>query len=140
MTEISNEKIKALGNIDDKLLDVMKNRSIIASYLLSPLSKLTNPEHTSQTKLVKDPDSKKVNDLFITKTVPVTLYIRLISFPDTNKKFKLQGDLLKMITNKNYNVYLANSQDKEIMYDFAKEMYFDGNALGNKSVRDKSLI
>ena len=26
------------------------------------------------------------------------------------------------------------------MFEFAKEMYFDGNDLGNRSVRDKSLI
>ena len=54
--------------------------------------------------------------------------------------FKLKGDLLKMMTSENYNVDLANVSDKKLMYDFAKEMYFDDKTLGNKNGRDKSLI
>ena len=54
--------------------------------------------------------------------------------------FELQGDLSKMITNKNYNVDLPNSQDKKIIYVFAKEIYFDGKTWGNKSTRDESPI
>ena len=45
-----------------------------------------------------------------------------------------------MITKKNFNVDLASLQDKKIMYDFAKEMYFDMRAQGNKSTRDRTLI
>ena len=45
-----------------------------------------------------------------------------------------------MIFNKNYNVDLANIQDKKLMYDFAKEMNFDLKAQGNESTRDKTLI
>ena len=85
----------------------MKDRGIIASYLMSTLSKITNSEHTSQFKLVKDPDSNRVNYLLISKTIPVTLYNKLLTFRDTDRKFELQGDLFKMITNKNYNVDLA---------------------------------
>ena len=59
-----------------------------------------------------------------------------ITNPESSSHFKL----LKMITNKNYDVDLANLQDKEIMYDFAKEMNFDLKALGNKSTRDRTLI
>ena len=59
---------------------------------------------------------------------------------NTNKVFELKGALLKMITNKNYNVDLASLQDKKIMYDFAKEMNFDMRAQGNKSTRDRTLI
>ena len=33
----------------------MIDRGIKASYLMSPLSKITNPEHTSQFKLMKNP-------------------------------------------------------------------------------------
>ena len=60
-------------------------------------------------------------------------------FRDTDNKFELQGDLLKMITNNNYNVDLANLSDKKLLFDFAKEKYFDEKALGNKSTSDKSL-
>ena len=77
----------------------MKDRDILASYLLSPLSKLSHPEHTSHYELVKDPSSNRVHDMLVNKTMPVTLYDSLLIFRDTKKKFKLQGDLLSMITN-----------------------------------------
>ena len=64
----------------------------------------------------------------------------MLSFRDTGKEFKLKGDLLKMITNKNYNVNLASLQDKKLMYGFAKEMQFDERRVGNKSTRDRTLI
>ena len=64
----------------------------------------------------------------------------MLTFRDTGKEFELKGDLLKMITNKNYNVDLASLQDKKLMYDFAKEMNFDLKAPGNKSTRDRTLI
>ena len=64
----------------------------------------------------------------------------MLTFPDTGKEIELKGDLLKMITSKNYNVDLASLQDKKLMYDFAKEMNFDTKSLGNKSTRDRTLI
>ena len=64
----------------------------------------------------------------------------MLTFRDTGKEFELKGDLLKMVTNKNYNVDLAILQDNKLMYDFAKEMNFDTKALGNKSTRDRTLI
>ena len=94
----------------------------MASYFLSLLSKITNPENTSQFKLVKDSNSKKNNDLLIHKTIPATLYNNLLTFRDTGKELELKGDLLKMITNTNYKVDLASLSDKKLMDDFAKEM------------------
>ena len=55
-------------------------------------------------------------------------------------KFELTGDLLEMITNKDYNVDHASLADKKLMYDFAKEMQFDMKAVGKKPTRDKTLI
>ena len=107
---------------------------------MSPLSKITNPENTTQFKLVKDSNSNRVNDLKINKTIPITLYNNMLTFGDTSKEFELKGELLKMITNKNYNVNLAGLQDKKLLHDFAKEMNFDTKALGNKSTRDRTLI
>ena len=52
----------------------MNDRGILANYLMSPLSRITNPENSSQFKLVKDSSSNRVNDLKINKTIPVTLY------------------------------------------------------------------
>ena len=118
----------------------MNDRGILASYLMSPLSKTTNPESSSQSKLVKDPSSNRVNDLKIHNSIPITLYGNILTFRDTGKDFELTGDLLEMIPNKNYNVDLASLQDKKQMYDFAKEMNFDLKAVGKKSTRDRTLI
>ena len=41
----------------------MKDRGILATYWISPLSKITNPENASQFKPVIDFNSNSVNDL-----------------------------------------------------------------------------
>ena len=140
ITESSKENNLALDNLNNKLLEIMNDRGILATYLMSPLSKITNPENTTQFKLVKDANSNRVNDLNINNSIPITLYNNMITFRDTGKEFELRGDLLKMITNKNYNVDLASLSDKKLMYDFAKEMHFDVKKIGNKSTRDRTLI
>ena len=61
----SKENNKAIENLNDKLLEIMNDRGIKASHLLSPLSQITNPEKASQFKLVKDSNSNRVNDLLI---------------------------------------------------------------------------
>ena len=140
ISESSKENNLLLENVNNKLLEIMNDRGILASYLMSPLSKITNPENTTQFKLIKDSSSIRVNDLKINNSIPITLHNNLLTFRDTNKQFVLKGDLLKMITNKNYNVDLASLSDKKLMYDFAKEMHFDERRVGNKSTRDRKLI
>ena len=139
-TESSIKNIIALENLNNKLLEDMNDRGIIASYLMSLLSKTTNPENTSQFKLVKDSRSNRVNDLLIHNSIPITLHDNLLTFRDTKRHFELKKDLLKMITNKNYNVDLASLHDKKQTYDFAKEKSFDTKAQSNKSIRDRTLI
>ena len=140
ITESSKKNNQAMENLNNKLLEIMNDRGILASYLMSPLSKITNSEKTSQFKLVKDPSSNRVNDLKIHNSIPITLYGNILTFRDTGKEFELTGDLLEMITNKNFNVNLASLSDKKLMYDFAKEMNFDLKAVGKKSTRDRTLI
>ena len=140
ITESSIKNNQAIENLNNKLLEIMNDRGILASYLMSPLSKITNPENTTQFKLIKDSSSNRVSDLKINNSIPITLHNNLLTFRDTNKQFELKGDLLKMITNRNYNVDLASLSDKKLMYDFAKEMHFDERRVGNKSTRDKKLI
>ena len=93
----------------------MNDRGIIASYLLSLLAKIFNPEITTQFKLVKDSTSDRVNELKINNSIPNILYNNILTFRDTGKEFELKGDLLKMITNKNYNVNHASLSDKKFM-------------------------
>ena len=140
ITESSKENNLALENLNNKLLEIMNDRGILASYLMSPLSKITNPENTTQFKLEKDPSSNRVNDLKIHNSIPITLHNNLLTFRDSGKVFELKGELLKMITNKNYNVNHASLSDKKLMYNFAKEMNFDKSRVGNKSTRDRTLI
>ena len=118
----------------------MNDRGILASYLMTPLSKITNPEKTSQFKLVNDHNSNRVNALLLKIKIPITLYGNIITFSDTRKELEIKGDLLEMITNQHYNVDLAKLSDKKLMYDFAKEVHFDQKAVGKKSTRDKTLI
>ena len=139
ITETSIKKNLAIENIINNLLEIMNDRGILATYLMSPLSRITNLDNASQFRLVKDPSSNRVNDLKINKTIPITLYGNMLTFRDTNKQFELKGDLLEMITNSKFNVDLASLSDKELMYDFAKEMHFDPKASGNKSTRDRKL-
>ena len=140
ITETSIKNNLAIENINNNLLEIMNDRGILATYLMSPLSKITNPENTSQFRLEKDHNSNRVNDLLMKNKIPITLYGNILTFRDTGKEFELKGDLLKMITNKNYNVNHASLSDKKLMYDFAKEMHFDERRVGNKSTRDRTLI
>ena len=139
MTENSIENNKAIENLNIKLLEIMNDRGVLATYLMSPFSKITNPEKSSQFKLIKVSNSNRNNDLKINKTKPNTLYNNLLTIRDTGKEFERKGDLLKMITNKNYYVDLASLSDKKLKYDFAKQLDFDVKALGRKSTRDSTL-
>ena len=140
ITETSPKNNQAIVTLDNKLLEIMKDRGIIASCLLSPLAKIFNPENTTQFKLINDSTSDNVNDLKINNSIPITLYNNILTFRDTGEEFVLKGDLLKMITNKNYNVNHASLSDKKLIYEFAKEMYFDERRVGNKYTRDRTLI
>ena len=140
ITEASNKNNQTTENLNNKLLKIMIDRGIIASYLLSPLAKINNPENSTQFKLVKDSSSNRVNDLLIHNTMPLTLHENLLTFRDSGKVFELKGDFLEMITNKNYNVDVAKLSDKNLMYNFAKEMNFDLKTIGKKSTQDRTLI
>ena len=72
---------------------------MIAPFLASSLANLLKPENKSQFKLRKDPNSTKMNDFLIHGSLPVTLFCKMINFKNSNKTFRLEGDLLKLITN-----------------------------------------
>ena len=140
MIENSIKNNQALENLNNNFLEIRNDRGILAEYLMSPPTKITNPQTSSQFKLVKDSNSNRVNDLKINKTISLTFYNNLLTLRDTDKEFELKGDLLRMITNKNFNVDLASLADKKLLYNFAKEMHFDERGPGRKSTRDITLI
>ena len=106
----------------------------------SRLSKFINPEHVSQNNLKRKPQSNRFNDFLVSKTIPGTLYGILLTFGDTDKKCELEGDLLKILIIRNYNIDLASFSDKKLLIDFAEEMTNDGKALGNKNTCEKPLV
>ena len=73
ITETSIQNNQAIKNLNNKLLESMNDRGILAYYLMSPLSKITNAENSSQFKLVKASNSYRNIDLKINKTIPITL-------------------------------------------------------------------
>ena len=76
---------KALQNLNNKLLEIMNDGGIMASYLLSPLSKITNPGNSTQVILVKHSSTNRVNDLLMPNTIPITLHINLLTIRDRVK-------------------------------------------------------
>ena len=64
----------------------------------------------------------------------------MITFRDINKTFRLEGDLLKVITSYKFNVDHSNQQDRKIIYEFGKDMNYDTKSTGRPSVRHNSMI
>ena len=87
MTKISRQSYKTIENLNNKLQEIMNERGRLAPYLMSPLSKITNAENTSQFRLVKVSTSSRVNDLLLHNSIPITLHDNLLTFRDTNKVF-----------------------------------------------------
>ena len=80
LTEFSFEKNKAMENLNNKLLEIINNRGNLASHLMSPLSKITNPENTSQFKIVIGSSSNRVNELLKHNTILITLQWQFVEF------------------------------------------------------------
>ena len=55
---------------------------------------------------------------FINGGIPVTLYSNILTFRDSNKSFKLDGDVLVTKTNYDFNVDHSNQQNRKLIYEF----------------------
>ena len=140
LTENSINNNKAIENLNEKILEIMNDQGLIAPYLSSSLVILFKPENESQFRLREDPNSTKLNGFLIHRGIPVTLFSNMILFRDSNKSFKLEGDLLKLITNYKINADHSSPQDKKLIYEFAKEMNYDTKSTGRPSIRHNSII
>ena len=140
LTENSINNNKAIENLNEKILELMNEQGMIASYLVSSLVEVFKKDNKSQFRLRKDPNSTKLNDFLIHGTIPVTIFSNMIVFRDSNKSFRLEGDLLKVLTNYKFNVDHSNPQDKKLIYQFAKEMKYDTKSTGRPSVRHNSMV
>ena len=140
LTENSINNNKAIENLNEKILELMNEQGMIASYLVSSLVEVFKKDNKSQFRLRKGPNSTKLNDFLIHDTIPVTIFSNMIVFRDSNKSFRLEGDLLKVITNYKFNLDHSNPQDKKLIYQFAKEMKYDTKSTGRPSVRHNSMV
>ena len=128
ITVSSINKNKASKNSNEKVLELMDDKGMIAPYLASSLVNLLTPENKSHFELTKDQSPIRM----INGCIPVSLYTNMLTFRDSNKYFKIEGDLLEKITNYDFkkpcydfNVNHANPQDQKIIYEFGREMKFD---------------
>ena len=140
LTENSINNNKAIENLNEKILELMDEKGMIAPYLVSSLSNVFNLENKSQFRLRKDPNSTKINDFLIHRGIPVTLFSNMITFRDSNRSFKLEGDLLKLITNHKFNAGHSSPPDKKLIYEFVKEMNYDTKSPGRPSIRHDSVV
>ena len=140
ITEASINNNKAIEDLNEKVLELMNDNGMIASYLALPLVEVFRKDNKSQFRIRKDPNSTKLNDFLIHGSIPITIFGNMITFRDTKKTFRLEGDLLKVITNYKFNVDHSNPQDKKIIYEFAKEMNYDTKSTGRPSVRHNSMV
>ena len=76
----------------------MNDRGLIAPFLASSLFKLFKPENESQFTIMKELNSTKMRDFSINGGIPVTLFSNLLTSRDSNKAFKLDGDLSETMT------------------------------------------
>ena len=132
--ETSIKNNKAVENLNDKVIELMKDKGMIAPYLASSLVNLFKAENKSQFRLLKDFNSTKMNDFLINGGVPVTLFSNMLTFTDSN------GDLLETMTNYDFNVSHSNPKDQKLFYEFGKEMNFNVKQKARKSDRDRSMI
>ena len=125
ISEILIENTKAISGLNDKVFELVDEKGLIAPYLASSLVNLCKPENRSHSRLKKDPNSPKIIDFSTNGGIPVSLYSNMITFRDSNKSFKLDGDLLETITNYDFNVDHSNQQDRKLIYEFLKEMKYN---------------
>ena len=114
----------------------MNDKGLIDSSIL----KVLKPDNKGQFRLTKDPNSTKPNDLLINEKVPVTIFNIMLTSRDTNKVFKLEGDLYKVITDYKFTVDHSNKQNRQIIYEFGKEMKYKLKNKGRPSIRHNSMI
>ena len=136
ITENSINNNKAIENLNEKVLESMNDKGLIDSSLIEVIKS----DNKGQFRLTKDPNSTKTNDFLINEKIPVTIFSNMLTFRDTKKVFKIEGDLYKVITDYKFNVDHSNKQNRQIIYEFGKEMKYKLKNKGRPSIRHNSMI
>ena len=87
ITENSIINNKAIENLNEKSLELMNDKGMIAPYLTTSLVEVFKKDNKSQFRLRKDPNSTKMNEFLIHGNIPVTIFSNMITFRDSNKTF-----------------------------------------------------
>ena len=136
ITESSINNNKAIENLNEKVLESMNDKGLIDSSLIEVIKS----DNKGQFRLTKDPNSTKTNDFLINEKVPVSIFSNMLTFRDTKKVFKIEGDLYKVITDYKFNVDHSNKQNRQIIYEFGKQMKYKLKNKGRPSIRHNSMI
>ena len=136
ITEASINNNKAIENLNEKVLESMNDKGLIDGSLIEVIKF----DNKGQFRLTKDPNSTKPNDFLINEKVPVTIFSNMMTFRETKKVFKLEGDLYKLITDYKFNVDHSNKQNQQIIYEFGKEMKYKLKNKGRPSIRHNSMV
>ena len=100
---------KAIENLNEKVLESMNDKGLIDSSLIEVIKS----GNKGQFRLSEDLNSTKPNDFLINEKVPVTIFSNMLTFRDTNKTFKLDADLFKVITDYKFILDHSNQQDRK---------------------------
>ena len=136
LKKTSENNIKAIENLNEKVLESMNDKGLIDSSLIEVIKS----DNKGQFRLTKDPDSTKPNDFLINDKIPITIFNNMLTFRDTKKVFKIEGDLYKVLTDYKFNVDHSNQQDRKIINEFGKEMNYKLKNKGRPSIRHSSMI
>ena len=72
--------------------------------------------------------------------IPVTLYSNTLTSRDSNKSFKLEGELLKLKTKYKFNTDHSNPQERKLIGEVSREMKYDIRSTGTPNIRHNSFI
>ena len=131
---------KTIEKLNERILELMNDKGMIAPYLASSLVNRFTPENKKLFRFKKDVNLTKMNDFLINRGKPVTLFSNMLTFRDSIKSFNLDGDLLATMKLYDFNVSHCNPQDQKLIYESGKEMNFNIEQKGRGSERDKSMI
>ena len=81
LTESSINNNKAIENLNEKVLESMKDKGLVDSSILEVIK-----DSGGQFRLIKGPNSIKKNDFLINEKVPVTIFNNMLNFRN-NKSF-----------------------------------------------------
>ena len=140
VTEPSFKNKRALEILIDKFLKLMNDKCLIAPYLDSSVVNFFKPENKSQFKSIRERNTTRMIDFLVNGGIRVTLICNILTFIDSSKSIKLDGDLLESKTNYGFNDSYSNAQDQKLFFEFGKDVNFKLRQKVRKCPRDQSLI